>query len=285
MDAGSPTIRRRRLGRALRDLRQRRGLTGDAAGMALDRSGSWISRVEGGRVGVRTRDLRDLLDLYGLADTRRREELEALAREGKQRGWWSRYAEALPEPLVVYIGLESAARSISAYHDRSVPGLLQTESYCRAIHRQGITTTGPLSSEEVETRVQARMARQVHLEQDPPRLNYLLDEAVLYRTIGGRETLKEQLEQLLVVARRPHVNLRVIPFTHGDRVAVTGSYTIMSFREDPDVAWLETPIGLTYEDGDAEVGVYRMIFDRLAKAALKAEATNALFRKAKEKLS
>src|SRR5262249_53574013 len=65
---GSPTVRRRRLGLILRGLRERQGLTGEQVGAELERSGSWVSRVETGRVGLRTRDLSDLLDVFRVTD-------------------------------------------------------------------------------------------------------------------------------------------------------------------------------------------------------------------------
>ena len=60
----SPTVRRRRLGLILRGLREKANLTGEDVGIAIERSGSWVSRVETGRVGLRGRDLNDLLELY-----------------------------------------------------------------------------------------------------------------------------------------------------------------------------------------------------------------------------
>jgi hypothetical protein len=284
MEGGSPTIRRRRLGRALRDLRVRAGLTGSAAGAAVERSGSWISRVEGGRVGLRGRDLRDLLDLYELRDARRRDELEALAREGKQRGWWSKYAEDLPELLVVYIGLEDEARAIRGFQDGVVPGLLQTESYCRAVISQSLPVLPPMSPAEIESRVEVRMARQAHVHRKPVQLQYLLDEAVLYRTIGGTETLGEQLEHLSMVAREPHIDIRAVPFTRGDRIVPAGSFSIMSFPQDPDAVWHDLPAGHTYLDEDEDVEMYNRILERLTEAALDPEETSELIREAKGKL-
>lgn len=284
MAGGSPTIRRRRLGRILRELRERAGMTGQAAAVAAERSASWISRVEGGRVGLRGPDLRMLLDEYGLRDPRRRQELAELAREGKQRGWWSGYTEALPEPLVVFIGLESAATSVKEYDNRVVPGLLQTEPYCRAIVRRGVSN-GPLSEHEIEARVRVRMARQAQLAQHPPGLQFLLDEAVLYRTIGGKGALRVQLERLLVAGRQSHIDLRVIPFEHGDQTVSTGSYTVMTFDEDPAAVWHETPLGMTYEDGHEEVQTYLSIFEQLNAAALDVTSTAKLIRKARNKLS
>ena len=76
----SPTVRRRRLGLILRGLRERAGLTGDEVAAAMERSGSWVSRVETGRVGLRARDLADLLSLYRVEDSAVRSQLQALAR-------------------------------------------------------------------------------------------------------------------------------------------------------------------------------------------------------------
>src|SRR5262249_3714711 len=124
---GSPTVRRRRLGLILRGMREKAGLTGEDAGAALERSGSWISRGETGRVGLRSRDLHDLLKVYRNDDPALAEELLALAREGKQRGWWSKYADTLSGPYATYIGFESEAAELLAYETLIVHGLLQTE--------------------------------------------------------------------------------------------------------------------------------------------------------------
>src|SRR5689334_15072913 len=102
-------------------------MTGEEVGVAIERSASWVSRVETGRVGLRGRDLRDLLDIYRVDDPTVVEELLGLAREGKQRGWWSRYADTLSGPYATYIGFESEASELLTYHTLIVPGLLQTE--------------------------------------------------------------------------------------------------------------------------------------------------------------
>ena len=59
----SPTVRRRRLGHELRELREQAGLTLDEAAAQLeDISAAKISRIETAKVGVRPRDVEDLLD-------------------------------------------------------------------------------------------------------------------------------------------------------------------------------------------------------------------------------
>jgi hypothetical protein len=260
-------------------------MTGSAAGAAVERSGSWISRVEGGRVGLRGCDLQDLLDLYGMHDARRREELEALAREGKQRGWWSKYTEQLPALLVVYIGLEDEARAIRGYQDDVVPGLLQTERYCRAVIQQCLPVLHPLSSAEIESRVEVQMTRQARLHEKPLQLHCLVDEAVLYRTIGGTEVLGEQLGHLLMVAREPHIDIRTIPFAHGDRIIPTGAFSILSFSHDPDTVWLEPETSRTYLDEGEDLDVCSQVFDRMTAAALEPQETENLIEKARQQLT
>jgi transcriptional regulator with XRE-family HTH domain len=158
---GSPTVRRRRLGLILRGLREKASLTGEEVGTAVERSGSWVSRVETGRVGVRGRDLTDLLELYGVEDRALADELLTLAREGKQRGWWSKFADTLAGPYATYIGFESEAAELLVYEISLVHGLLQTEEYARAIFGAAMP---PNTGDVTERKVKVRMARQ---ELDP----------------------------------------------------------------------------------------------------------------------
>ncbi len=277
MEGGSPTLRRRRLGLALRELRERAGLTGEAAAAALDRSPSWISRVESGRVGVRARDLRDLFETYGLNDRAARAELEDLAQEGKRRGWWSRYAEALSESYAVYIGLEDEATSLSIYHNVAVPGLLQSEDYARAILSLALP---PLASTILDARVDVRMARQRLLTKEPPlRVTAVIDEAVLYRAYGSHTILREQLGALVNAARLPSLDLRVVPFAQAQQVIVFGSFSIMNFAEDPPLVYIETLAGGLYGSGDT-LQAHQQVFDRVLAAALGPEESIAAIERA-----
>jgi hypothetical protein len=271
VEGGSPTLRRRRLGRALRRLREGASLTGDEAGREVERSGSWISRVEAGKVGLRTRDLRELLDLYRLDDPQRRSELEELAREGKQRGWWSKYADAIHESYALFIGLEDEAQQLYEYEHTVVPGLLQTEGYCRAITRMHVPPTTP--PELVEARVEVRMARQARIAEKPPAMRLVLDEALLHRAIGGQSTLKDQLARLADAAAEPWMDIRVVPFSQSGYVVAKSSFVLMGFRQDPEIVYIETPIGGLFEDGQPAVDQYRSHFELLASAALDRRAS------------
>src|SRR5260370_29573731 len=126
----SPTVRRRELGARLRKLRAEKGLTVEQAAERLLFSMSKLSRMETGHGIATPRDIRDLCDLYGVADETERERLLQLAREGKQQGWWQDY----DLPYSTYVGLEEEAASIKIYDSAVVPGLLQTAEYARALH-------------------------------------------------------------------------------------------------------------------------------------------------------
>jgi hypothetical protein len=86
----------------------------------------------------------------------------------------------------------------------------------------------------VDRRVELRLRRALLLERpEPPRLDVLLDEAVLRRVVGGRAVFAEQLRHLVEVAERPAVSLRVIEFDAPVHPAVGVSFTVFRFAGDP----------------------------------------------------
>src|ERR1700733_7860847 len=83
------TVLRMLLGGQLRRLREAAGLTAERAGFEIRASRSKISRMEIGRVGFKTRDVSDLLTLYGVIDERERARLLALAAQSSRPDWWA----------------------------------------------------------------------------------------------------------------------------------------------------------------------------------------------------
>lgn len=106
MSAGEPgsVVRRMLLGSQLRRLREARGITREAAGYSIRASESKISRMELGRVSFKTRDVEDLLTLYGIGDEQERASLLSLAREANVAGWWHSYSDVLPSWFPTYVG-------------------------------------------------------------------------------------------------------------------------------------------------------------------------------------
>lgn len=284
MANGSPTVRRRRLGLILRNLRERQGLTGEQVGAAVERSGSWVSRVETGRVGLRGRDLADLLDLFQVSDDRVREELLALARQGKQRGWWSKYADSLSGPYATYIGFEAEATKLHVYETLTVHGLLQTEEYARALFDAGLPR---LPADGVERRLRVRLARQQLLAKDPPLdLWAIFDESVLYRSIGGRDVLRGQLKHLLEASQYPNVTLQILPFAAGAHPGMVGSFSIIKFPvdDDPDVVYVEGVTGDIFAESE-DARWYNVVFEHLLANAVSPSDTEQRIARALDQLA
>ena len=121
--AAEPTVLRMLLGAQLRRLREAADMSPEKAGYEIRASRSKISRMETGRVGLKLRDIEDLLTLYGVTDEKQRAKTIALARRSREREWWIQYNDILPDWFETYLGLESAATTIRSFETQFVPGL------------------------------------------------------------------------------------------------------------------------------------------------------------------
>lgn len=265
MSAGEPgsVVRRMLLGSQLRRLREARGITREAAGYSIRASESKISRMELGRVSFKTRDVEDLLTLYGITDEAERESLLSLAREANVAGWWHSYTDVLPSWFPTYVGLEGAASLIRVYEVQFVHGLLQTESYAREVVRRGMKGA---SAADIERRVALRLERQRHLLSDnAPELHIVLDEAALRRPYGDRDVMRGQLQHLIDISGRPNVRLQVMPFSFGGHSGESGAFTILSFPESDlsDVVYLEQLTSALYLDKREDVAQYEQALKEL----------------------
>jgi len=263
-----PTVSRRELGALLRALRTRKGWTAEQVAERLMVSPSKVSRLEKGQRGASARDIRDLCDLYGVDDEQRQHLME-LAVEGKQRAWW----QPLGLPYSTYIGLEAEATSISDYGLGTVPGLLQTPDYARAIVRAAVPKWVP---DVVEQRVEGRMSRQQHLfSEHAPRFEAVVDESVLHRVVGSPAIMRAQLERLLELTDLPGVTLRVIPYEAGALPSNNNKFIILRFAQStvPDVVFVEDLTRDHYIDDPNEVEIYNATFRTLMQLATSPDIT------------
>jgi transcriptional regulator with XRE-family HTH domain len=267
------TVLRMMLGAQLRRLREAADIPAEKAGYEIRASRSKISRMETGRVGLKVRDIQDLLTLYGVTDQTQRAKILALASRSREPEWWTRYNDILPDWFETYLGLESAARAIRSFEAQFVPGLFQTEDYARAVTRLGHQTA---PEAEIERRVRLRVARQDLLSRPRrPRIWAVVDEAVLRRPIGGAAVMRAQLARLAEAARLPGVRLQAIPFSRGGHAAASGSFSILRFAEPdlPDVVYMEQLTSAVYLEQRAEVEHYLEVMDQLSAEALTPAAT------------
>ncbi|MFG2573158.1 helix-turn-helix domain-containing protein [Streptomyces sp. NPDC048481] len=266
------------LGSQLRRLRETRGITREAAGYSIRASESKISRMELGRVSFKTRDVEDLLTLYGITDDTERQALVGLAREANVAGWWHSYSDVLPNWFPTYVGLEGAAALIRAYEVQFVHGLLQTEAYAHAVVSRGMKEA---SAADIDRRVALRLERQKYLvAENAPDVHIVLDEAALRRPYGDREVMRGQLQHLIEISERPNVRLQVVPFSLGGHAGESGAFTILSFPESDlqDVVYLEQLTSALYLDKREDVAQYEQALVELQRDSPGPDASRDLLR-------
>lgn len=264
----APTVRRRRLGVALRNLRENADLklehVADRAGITVSK----LSRVELARVAAKPVDVEKLLDVYQVAHGDQRELLVTLAREGGRRGWWQTYQDILSPVYADLISLEAEASTVRTFEPLLLPGLFQTSSYARAVI--SAITMVP-ATDNVNALVEVRMARQSVLTRpDPLHVWAIIHEAALKPVIMGTTIMRDQMQRLLDLSELSNVTLQVMPENAAPHPGTSGGFTILGFPEqsDLDVVLLENLSNSLYIEEAKEVEVYGAAFERLRAAAL-----------------
>jgi transcriptional regulator with XRE-family HTH domain len=258
------------LGAALKEARERAGVTPEQAARAIHGDKPKISRIETGRHRVSRLELETLLDLCQVDDSKTREWLVALSTEGQRRSWWRRHGDVLEQDFKELLTLEEDAERISAFQTQVLPGLVQTKNYATSVIRSSDPT---LSAEQLEFFADFRLQRQAVLEKDaPPRYLCIVTEGVLRQQVGGPEVMAEQLHHLLKISNRPNVTVRVIPFEQPGYTGTSGSFVLYSYPDplDLDVVQVEYLDGALYLEEDESVRKYRHSLDLLRSSALPA---------------
>ncbi|GAA1415120.1 helix-turn-helix transcriptional regulator [Streptomyces thermospinosisporus] len=200
-------------GQTMKTLRVRAGLDRAEFGRRIGYSAATVASFEQGRriPSPRTIDRAD----------------EVLGADGLLRVWKEQVERAqYPVFFQGMAQLEKEAVELLSYDTLVVKGLLQTEQYMRAL--LGMRRP-PLDQDTIEQRVAARLARQEIFDRRPaPLLSFVMDESVLHRRYGGKEVLRGQLEHLLLIGRKPNVELQIMPLRSEESAGVDGPFTIVT---------------------------------------------------------
>jgi transcriptional regulator with XRE-family HTH domain len=273
----APTIGQLVLGRQLRNLREKAGLSRELSGKLLHVTAATVRRMETAEVALKIPYLQLLLPAYGVcaADT---ELFLRLADEANRPGWWQRFHDILPDWFSGYVSLEEAAKTIRAYEPHFVPGLLQTEEYARAVLSTG-AIGHTIDSSRIERHVALRMERQALLTRpDAPAFWAVLDETVLRRPVGPKELMRAQLDRLIEAAELPNVTLQIAGFGAGPHPGAYSPFVLFRFDEPevPDMVYVEYLTGALYLDEADEVSAHMQAMDRMVILAESASRTRHL---------
>ncbi|MCL6732480.1 helix-turn-helix domain-containing protein [Streptomyces neyagawaensis] len=254
------------LGKRLRQLRERAGVSFDEAARAIEVTALTVRRMEKAEVGLRIPYVKELLRTYGVSDTEI-EDFLSLAREANQPGWWHKFRDVLPDWFSAYVSLESEAQVIRLYEPQYVPGLLQTHDYAAALLRVGFPNASP---EDVDRRVALRLRRQdLLVKPEAPAIWAILDETVLRRPVGGSEVMRAQIDRLVEATERPKIRIQIMRFAAGPHPGAYGPfhYFRFGFSELPDIVYTEGLAGAQYVDQPTEVVTYLEVMDRMSVQA------------------
>ncbi|WP_210573189.1 helix-turn-helix transcriptional regulator [Streptomyces sp. GESEQ-4] len=236
-------------GSELRRYRESAGMSQQELGECIFCTGSLVGQIETAHK-VPTREFAERADAALLTDgcfSR----LVGLVLRSQLPTWFQPYAE-----------MEAKATYISTYQCQLVYGLLQTEEYARAV-------LGAPQPEKLDELVAARMERQRVLRKaKPPLVWVVLDEAVLYRPMGGREVMRNQLAHLLSFRDQRRLKIQVLPFSAGEHPGLTGTFNLLRFDDDPDVVYTEDFIQGHMTANPDSVSEGWLHYDQLRAAAL-----------------
>ncbi|WP_328838969.1 helix-turn-helix transcriptional regulator [Streptomyces europaeiscabiei] len=276
------TTRRRQLGATMRKLRAREGMTLEEAGRLVGVSKATVSRYETQAGPVKWLVIDALCRAYGVSDGERRA-VVSLAKDAKQQGWWSSFADSIPESMNLLLTLEDAAVREDHFSCVYVPGLLQTRGYSTALQQANEVRLEPT---EIERLVDIRMKRQEILARPKaPHLWAILDESVIRRVVGSPEIMKGQLVRLLEANESPHITLQILPFSQGAHSAALGSFVIIGGTESAlDVVYVDFHTGSLFLEKEEELERYRLAFEYLRAQALDMEASSSMIHRVRKEL-
>jgi hypothetical protein len=272
----SPTVARRRLGRELERLRGRR--TQSQAAELLGFSLGKLKYLEWGTRPLSRSDLEHrVVPGYGVPPGER-PLLVDLCDQANTRAWWEEYDDAdVPAELRRYIGYEQGAAQMRDFQTVLFPGLLHSEPYALAVIRDAVRASSPRIDVLTELRLRRQQAL---LGPRPVGLHAIVDEAVLYRQVGGPEIMREQLLFVADLAERlPHLTVQVIPFEVGAYRALGGSFNLIDFGTpgDPGVVHLEHG-SAGFVEARSEIYAFAQSFDERCTLALPPPESLAMLR-------
>jgi transcriptional regulator with XRE-family HTH domain len=190
--------------------------------------------------------------------------------------------EAYPAFFAPVVPFEREAVRIHGWEHGAIPGLLQTDSYARALIKAGRPTDSDSATERL---VSARMERQnILISERPPMLWYVIDEGPLRHLVGDAEIMGDQLDKLIDAAGRPGIVIQVLPFSADNRAGSDGPITVYEFSEAPTVCYTECFAGGRIVERNSEVADLMTVISLIRVSALSPQKSVTLMRRIRSDL-
>ncbi|GAA1264130.1 helix-turn-helix transcriptional regulator [Kitasatospora nipponensis] len=269
----------RAFGRQLQQLREatRPRVTQKAVGEAIGKSRDIVSFIERGGQWPTARQLMVMLDLYEV-DAQTRAAFQALYFTAQEAAdvWWAEYPD-LSKNLVRLIELEDVAEKVWIYASGSVPGLLQTPDYIKAIfHFEALEFGNSRTSLYAEVR---HRRSEVLRRRRPIVLDAVIAEGTLREHAGGAEVMRGQLKYLLEMSTRPNITIRVIPKEAAVAPSSVGPFSIFDFASEPSIRIADVLSGISFTEEAKPVRYARRLYDYMGGFAATPLESTALIEK------
>lgn len=214
------------LGRQLKEIRIGAGYKSqDEFASLLSKDRSVVGKAESGEYPPTDAVLNDWLNLCGI-EGRLRTVVLAMTKFARMRDggpvkvWFAGWVDA-----------EGKAHTLRIWQPIIVPGIVQTPAYAREL----FAAMG-MNDDQVSDYVQSRLSRQAILDRaDPPSVVIVLDELALHRLIGTPEIMREQLEHLIELSKRPNIHVHIFPTRTGANAGLGGPIHLATGIGSPEV--------------------------------------------------
>jgi hypothetical protein len=251
-------------GSELRRYRVAAGLSQERLGQVINYTGALVGLVETAK-RTPAREFAELCDA-------------ALETDGALSRLWPLVNRSnVPSWFRNYVELEPLARQIRTFEVQAVPGLLQTESYARAVLGAGHGVA-------VDELLTARMERQRILAQPTPLLWVVLDEAVVRRPVGGKEIMRGQLARLAELVAAQRIVLQVLPYAAGEHACMDGALSLLSLDDGQELAYVEVHGGGHLIDQTEAVQAAQLRYDLVRASALSPAASLQMLKAVMEEI-
>ncbi|MEU3788358.1 helix-turn-helix transcriptional regulator [Streptomyces fructofermentans] len=178
--------------------------------------------------------------------------------------------------------LEREAVSLCTYECRLVPGLLQAEEYARAVFDNAIP---PLSDEQLEDQVRARLERQRLLRERPnAAFSFIVEEFAFRRRIGGPRIMSGLIDHVLELTAPRNVTLQIMPLDTESHACLDGPLQLLETPKQQRLAYSEGQQNGRLISDPKEVSLLCQRYDTLRSQALSPKDSRGLLERLRGEL-
>lgn len=251
-------------GEVVKAFRKRAGLTQEDFAPKVGYSVPMVASIEQGR-RVPSKKFVDkaeeVLDAFGVI----RAAAKHLTRKAGLAKWFEEWAELEPLAVTLYL-----------FENRYLPGLVQTPAYAKTLFEKQIPA---LNEDQIETKMVARVERmQLVIDHPQTIYSFIFEEHVLRRQVADPEVMREQLDHILALGERGHIDIQVMPASRGHHAGLDGPLQLLETEENTWYAYCEGQRTSQLWSDPKEVSVLQQRYARMRAQALSVEASVGLLR-------